>query len=99
MKNNKKFLSIMITFFLLVTGTANFNVYAEESSKQYDKNANEEFLSEEDVFEALAYTFSDQTLNKSINNQKVLSPSGTLIDSFDSESYSEYTNDEYGGMY
>lgn len=62
MKNNKKFLSIMITFFLLVTGTANFNVYAEESSKQYDKNANEEFLSEEDVFEALAYTFSDQTL-------------------------------------
>lgn len=95
----KKFLSILITVLLLVAGTANFGAYAEESSKQYDKKVNEEFLLEEDVFEALAYTFCDQTLNKSINNHKVLSPSGTMIDSFDSESYSEYTNDEYGGMY
>lgn len=99
MKMTKKFLSILMAVLLLFIGTSNFNVYAEESSKQHDKNANELYLLEEDVFEALAYTFSDQTLKKSINAQKVLSPSGVLIDSFDSESYSKYTNDEYGGMY
>ncbi len=99
MKNIKKFISIFMMVLLLATGTVNFSVYAEEVSIQPKKNTSEVFLSEETVFEALAYTFADQTLKKSIDSQKVLSPSGSFIDGFDADSYSKYTNDEYGGMY
>ena len=99
MKYTKKFLSILLTFLLIAIGTTNMNVYAENISTSEAKNTNDIILSEEDVFEALAYTFGDQVLKKSIKAKKVLSPSGALIDSFDSESYSNYTNNEYGGMY
>ncbi len=99
MKNIKKFLSLLLTFLLLTTGAINFNAYAYETLKQDKGNTNNVFLSEEEVFEALAYTSSNQALKRSINSQKKLSPSGAIIDSFDAESYSKYTNDEYGGMY
>ncbi len=36
------------------------NVYAENISTNEAKNTNDIILSEEDVFEALAYTFGDQ---------------------------------------
>ena len=99
MKNIKKFLSVFLAVLFLAIGPTNFSVYAEETSSKLEKQSNEMFLTEEDVFEALSYTFNDQELKKSINSQKLASPSGALIDGFDANSYSEYTNDEYGGMY
>lgn len=60
MKYTKKFLSILLTFLLIAIGTTNMNVYAENISTSEAKNTNDIILSEEDVFEALAYTFGDQ---------------------------------------
>ena len=72
MKYTKKFLSILLTFLLIAIGTTNMNVYAENISTSEAKNTNDIILSEEDVFEALAYTFGDQVLKKSIKAKKVL---------------------------
>ena len=60
MKYTKKVLSILLTFLLIAIGTTNMNVYAENISTNEAKNTNDIILSEEDVFEALAYTFGDQ---------------------------------------
>ena len=68
-----------------------FNVDAV-SEKQF-------YLSEQDVFEALSHTFDDNKLTNQILRQTVKSPSGATISSFNSEDFSRYTNNEYGGMY
>lgn len=57
------------------------------------------YLSEQDVFEALSHTFDDDNLKTLIKQTTVFSPSGAMVKGFDSEDYSDYTNDEYGGMY
>jgi hypothetical protein len=57
------------------------------------------YLSEEEVFEALAFTYNDSELLKSINSQKTLTPNDLSIEGFHAEDYSEYTNNQYGGMY
>lgn len=38
-------------------------------------------------------------LQDKISTKERLSPSGATVDSFDAEDYSEYTNNDYGGMY
>ena len=56
-------------------------------------------LYEEEVIEALAYALDDKALQKDIEKQTVLSPTGAHMKSFDARAYSDYTNEEYGGMY
>lgn len=72
-----------------------FNVDAA-SGQESNKRG---YLTEQDVFEALSYTFDDNKLTNRILKQTTKSPSGVTISSFNSEDFSRYTNNEYGGMY
>lgn len=95
----KKILSVFLAALLLTLSPAEFTVYAKEISAENQNQSSVGSLTEEEVFEALSYTFDDETMKNSINSQKELSPSGALVNSYNADSYSEYTDDEYGGMY
>lgn len=95
-----KFLSIVLATLITLTGIFSVEAYAAEPIQPSKTISNDEiFLTEDDVFEALAYTYDDKALQNEINDVVDYSPSGARIKSFDAADYSEYTNNEYGGMY
>ncbi|MCL1914715.1 MAG: hypothetical protein FWG10_12780 [Eubacteriaceae bacterium] len=56
-------------------------------------------MTQEQVFEAIAFTYGDPVLAKAIDAQKTQAPNGFVIEGFHAEDYSAYTNDDYAGMY
>lgn len=98
--DRRKIISLLTAFVLIVSMfgvSADANVI--ESEMGVIKPSDEMVLSQEDVFEAIAYTFGEQGLKEAISAETALSPTGALLSRFDSEDYSKYTNNEYGGMY
>ncbi len=91
-----KLLSIFTATLITATCTIGLNAEATEFAQKVTK---ERYLTEEDVFAALAYTFDDNSLKSSIKSKNKFSPSGALTQGFDAKSYSEYTGNDYGGMY
>lgn len=102
-KRNLSLIAMALVAAISVTNVSAASGSTVGEQKFADQNSqtagNEIYLTEEDVFEALAYTFQDTTLQTKIASEEQLSPSGVSIQRFDAQSYSEYTDDEYGGMY
>lgn len=62
-----RILSVFMATLITVVGVTNISAAATtESEQQFEKSTNEVFLSEEDVFEALAYTFKDKNFFKNL---------------------------------
>lgn len=103
MKRMKPMVILTAVFVSAVSISAtSSNIYATEKEAvlaEKEMVTKEIYLTEEEVFEALANTFDDQVLQKKIEAETDYSPSGAKIKSFDAEDYSEYTENEYGGMY
>lgn len=91
-----KLLSIFIGTLITATCAIGVNAETVEPAKKVTK---EGYLTEEDVFAAIAYTFDDNSLKANIKSENKFSPSGALTQGFDAKSYSEYTGNDYGGMY
>lgn len=91
-----KILSMIAAITIIAASTMSVNAQSTEPAQ---KSTTDNYLTQEEVFEALAHTFSDTSLKKEIESENKYSPTGALMQSFDAESYSEYTNNEYGGMY
>lgn len=95
-----RFLSMMLAAIITLTGFVNVGAFAAETKQSFETSSNNEvFLTEDDVFEALAYTYNDKALQDKIKSEVEYSPSGARIKSFDSEDYLKHTNNEYAGMY
>lgn len=90
----KKFFIFLLTLSLVVSLPAYASAAAIETSAS---NTTEKSLSltEEDVFKALAYTYTDNKLMRAIEGQE------SILDgkAFHAADYAEYTNNTYGGMY
>ena len=83
----------------LITATCAIGLKAK-ATEFAQKVLKEGYLTEEeDVFAAIAYTFDDNLLKANIKSENKFSPSGALTKGFDAKSYSEYTGNDYGGMY
>lgn len=68
MKKNMfiKFLAIIVIV-ITILSVNSLNVSAEELSSKCNNASSEKYLSEESVFEALAYTFNDESMKKQLN--------------------------------
>lgn len=93
-----KFISVLLALILVAINILGIGAFAKTPTK-IQNESKYVYLSEEEVFEALAYTYQDQELQTAISSEKVVGPLGDAVDSFDSEAFSKFTNDEYGGMY
>lgn len=91
-----KLLSIFTATLITATCAIGLKAKATEFAQKVLK---EGYLTEEDVFAAIAYTFDDNLLKANIKSENKFSPSGALTKGFDAKSYSEYTGNDYGGMY
>lgn len=56
-------------------------------------------VSEEEVIKALAYTYNDKELIKLINENTTALANGKSLNNFGSAEYSDYTDEQFGGMY
>ena len=90
------FLSLAI---ILILSSTYISTFASDSTEKNNTHTKKFYLTEEEVFEALAYTFDDLALKTAIASKVQASPTGIYTKSFNSENYSQYTNDQYGGMY
>lgn len=97
---NKKIFVLLLCIFMMLSG---FSAYAVTSNgnieSEYNMGNGGGYLSEEEVFEALASTYNDSKLLSAIDSSKVKTPSNFIISEFHAEDYSKYTNNQYGGMY
>jgi hypothetical protein len=57
------------------------------------------YLSEEEVFSAIAATYGDIKLLTRIKSAQSETPSGLVLEGFHAEDYNVYMDNEYGGMY
>jgi hypothetical protein len=57
------------------------------------------YLSEEEVFSALAAAYGDIKLLTRIKSAQSETPSGPVLEGFHAEDYNVYMDNEYGGMY
>lgn len=92
----KMFLSLTV---ILILSSTYISTFASDSTEKTNTHTKKFYLTEEEVFEALAYTFDDHDLKAAIASNAQASPTGIYTKSFSSENYSQYTNDQYGGMY
>ncbi len=100
MKRKSKFIALVLCIATVLGGIS--SAYAIEEQK--DTGSKEirntsGYLTEGEVFAALAYTFDDVELSNATNNKKVYSPNGVPIKNFTAEDYSNFTDNSYGGMY
>jgi len=96
MLKKRKVMSIILATIIASMSLFSANAIVASENTFTDNNY---YLSEQEVFEALAHTFSDNDLKSLIKKATVNSPSGATVRSFDSEAFSDYSNGEYGGMY
>ena len=94
LKKTWKLLALALSLLILASG---ISVYAADSNSAFEIKQQQEnnYLTEEDIFAALASTYKNTTLQRSITLQT--SANGKIT--FTSENFSDYTNNEYGGMY
>ncbi len=90
------FLSLAV---ILILSSTYISTFASDSTEKTNTHTKKFYLTEEEVFESLAYTFDDYDLKTAIASNVQASPTGIYTKSFSSENYSQYTNDQYGGMY
>lgn len=100
MKNKKILVVVLLCIFMMLSGFSAYVVTSNENiESEYNMGNGGGYLSEEEVFEALAFTYNDSKLLSAIDSSKVKTPSNFIIKEFHAEDYSKYTNNQYGGMY
>lgn len=97
MKNNKLLSLTLAIIAVLINSTSVYAFTAPQPSE--NTNTKTIYLSENEVFECLAYTFADEELQAVIKSETQLSPSGAYLKNFNASDYSKYTAGQYGGMY
>lgn len=77
----------------------NQEMIRDESQMNPSQEITDFVLTEEEVFEALAYTYDDVSLQKEITSLNKEISNGRKIYIFDSTAYFEFTDGQYGGLY
>lgn len=93
------FVAILLCLSMLFSGFSTQVAISKDSFDSDNLSSAVKYLTEEEVFEALAFTYGDSVLAEAIDAQKTQAPNGFIIKEFHSENYSKYTNDDYAGMY
>jgi len=93
------FIAILLCVSMMFSGFSTQAATIKDSFGEDSLTSTEKYLTEEEVFEALAFTYGDSILAKAIDSQKTQAPNGFVIKEFHAENYSIYTNDDYAGMY
>ncbi len=95
--------SNMLTYLGTVDEMNRQSINQEMIQNESQMNSSQEItdfvLTEEEVFEALAYTYDDVSLKKEITSLNKEISNGRKIYIFDSTAYFEFTDGQYGGLY
>ncbi|MCL1914330.1 MAG: hypothetical protein FWG10_10775 [Eubacteriaceae bacterium] len=96
-----KLVAILLCVSMAISGIATQTATAKDSLSpdSLSQSQAEKYLTQEQVLEAIAFTYGDRVLAEAIDSQKTKAPDGFVIDGFHVEDYSAYTNGDYAGMY
>jgi len=92
-------LSLILSMCLFTLSVYGRDINVIEIDDTNNKNHEMGYLTEEQVFEAIAFTYDDFNLLYNIELGRVKTPRGFIIEGFHAEDYNKYTNYQYGGMY
>jgi hypothetical protein len=95
----KKLFAILLCVTLFMSG---IGAYAADNKDNTNSEAFTEdhgYLTEEEVFAALAVTYGDSKLMEELEIKQYKAPNGFVIEGFHAGDYNEYMNNQYGGMF
>ena len=104
MKNKKNLFILIFSVLILTT----FTIFAFATNKVQNKTSKATSntaitscasVTEEEVIKALAYTYNDKELLEEINKKTISLLNGKSLNNFGSLEYSNYTQNQFGGIY